>query len=200
MKKKINIFSNNKIKFFLSELLCDYETSFMNLEEIEKKYKKSNTNILILRNEIDASLINFKNLNDNFLILSNLSNTKLNLKKNIRILKTPVSIINIKTTIEKFLNNLKIHFHDISIVNEKMTNTINNSSCYLTSLEVEILTHLIKESETTKNFIKENILNIKADIETNSLESHLTRIRKKMNQINTAVKIQSKNEKLIIKV
>ena len=199
MKKKINIFSNKKINFFLSELLCDYETSFMNLEEIEQKYKKSNTNLLILRNENDVSLINFKNLNDNFLILSNLRNIKLDLKKNIKILKTPVSIINIKTIIEKFLNNLKIHFHDISIINEKMTNTTNNSFCYLTGLEVEILIHLIKEKETTKNFIKENILNIKADIETNSLESHLTRIRKKMNQINTSVKIQSKNEKLIIK-
>ena len=99
MKKKINIFSNKKINFFLSELLCDYETSFMNLEEIEQKYKKSNTNLLILRNENDVSLINFKNLNDNFLILSNLRNIKLDLKKNIKILKTPVSIINIKTII-----------------------------------------------------------------------------------------------------
>ena len=75
----------------------------------------------------------------------------------------------------------------------------NNLFCYLTSLEVEILIYLIIEKETTKNFIKENILNIKANIETNSLESHLTRIRKKMNQINTSVKIQSKNDRLIIK-
>ena len=49
-----------------------------------------------------------------------------------------------------------------------------------------------------KNFIKENILNIKSNIETNSLESHLSRIRKKMNTIKTKVKIQTKNEKLLI--
>ena len=49
-----------------------------------------------------------------------------------------------------------------------------------------------------KNFIKENILNIKSNVETNSLESHLTRIRKKLNEIETVVKIKTKNEKLLI--
>ena len=43
-------------------------------------------------------------------------------------------------------------------------------------------------------------LNIKSNIQTNSLESHLTRIRKKMNKIGTTVKIQTKNEKLLIVV
>ena len=57
---------------------------------------------------------------------------------------------------------------------------------------------LIREKETPKDFIKENILKIKSDIETNSLESHLTRIRKKMNKIKTIVKIQTKGEKLLI--
>ena len=67
-----------------------------------------------------------------------------------------------------------------------------------TKIELEILTHLIRKKETSKNFIKENILNIKSNIETNSLESHLSRIRKKMNTIKTKVKIQTKNEKLLI--
>ena len=57
-----------------------------------------------------------------------------------------------------------------------------------------------KRKETSKNFIKENILNIKSNIETNSLDSHLTRIRKKMNKIKSNVKIQTKNEKLLITI
>ena len=56
----------------------------------------------------------------------------------------------------------------------------------------------MREKETSKTFIKENILKIKSNIETNSLESHLTRIRKKMNEIETVVKIQTRNEKLLI--
>ena len=79
-----------------------------------------------------------------------------------------------------------------------MTNVKNKSFCYLTKLESEILSHLITERETTKKYIQENILNIKSTIKTNSLDSHLTRIRKKMYQINTSLKIHSKNEKLLI--
>ena len=81
---------------------------------------------------------------------------------------------------------------------EKLTNINNNSFCYLTKLESKILTYLIIEKESTKKHIQENILNIKSTIQTSSLDSHLTRIRKKMNQIETDLKIQSKNETLTI--
>ena len=94
---------------------------------------------------------------------------------------------------------LKILFI-ISIDNEKLTNINNNSFCYLTKVEYEILFFLIREKEINKNIIKENILNIKSNVETNSLDSHLTRIRRKMIKIKTSVKIQSKSEKLLITV
>ncbi len=96
------------------------------------------------------------------------------------------------------LKNLKVQFLDLSLYNEKLINLDNGDFCYLTKIELEILTYLISKKETSKNFIKENILNIKSNIETNSLESHLSRIRKKMNTIKTKVKIQTKNEKLLI--
>ena len=74
----------------------------------------------------------------------------------------------------------------------------NQIFCFLTKVELEILSYLVREKEASKNFIKENILNIKTNIETNSLESHLTRIRKKMNKVKTTVKIKTKSEKLLI--
>jgi len=79
-----------------------------------------------------------------------------------------------------------------------MTNLKNNYFCYLTKVELEILKYLIREKEASKSFLKENILNIKSNIETNSLESHLTRIRKKMNKVDTSLKIKTKSEKLSI--
>ena len=116
----------------------------------------------------------------------------------IQFVKIPKPINQIKALIENFVENLKIKFHDITIVNEKLTNINNNSFCYLTKLESKILTYLIIEKKSTKKYIQENILNIKSTIQTSSLDSHLTRIRKKMNQIETDVKIQSKNETLTI--
>ena len=191
MKNKINIFLDTKIKSFLIDLFSDYELSFIDLNEIQEFYENTGINIIFINDKESIRLIDFKKLNDNFLVLSNLN-------INNTLIKIPKSINNIKTIIENFIENLKIKFHDITIVNEKLTNINNNSFCYLTKLESEILTYLIIEKESTKKHIQENILNIKSTIQTNSLDSHLTRIRKKMYKIKTSVKIQSKSEKLSI--
>ena len=196
MKNKINIFSNIKIESLLRELFSDYELFFMNLKELEKNFNNTSTNIIIINDNESIKSIDLEKLSDNFLILSNFKDKYLS--ANNQLIQTPISINNMKTTIENFVENLKIKFHDIVIVNEKLTNIKNQSFCYLTKLESEILGHLIIEKEATKKYIQENILNIKSTIQTNSLDSHLTRIRKKMNQINTNVKIQSKSEKLLI--
>ena len=198
MKNKINIFSDKKIKSFLSDLFSDYELFFMNLSEIQNHIENNSTNIIVLNNNESSTLFDSKKLKGNFLILSNVDNQSINI--NNQLIKTPTAINQIKTITENFVENIKIIFHDITIINEKMTNINNNSFCYLTKLESEILSYLIYEKISTKNYIQEKILNIKSTIKTNSLDSHLTRIRKKLNQINTTIKIQSKNEKLLITI
>ena len=200
MKNKLNIFSNKKIRDFLIVAFPEYELNFLSFNEVDYKSHSIEANIIILNYYKDAELINFNNLNDNYLVVSNLKKNKLHIDSTSKFLNTPISITHIKNTIENFIQNLKIQFHDISIFREKLINMNNNSFCYLTRVELEILRHLIRQKETSKKFIKENILNIKSSIETNSLESHLTRIRKKMNKINTVVKIQTKSEKLLIKL
>tara|TARA_B100000989_G_scaffold287753_1_gene257675 strand:+ start:322 stop:921 length:600 start_codon:yes stop_codon:yes gene_type:complete len=197
LKYSINIYTNRKIKFFLSELLSDYNLSLFDLDKIPVLQKHIWPSIIILNNKEDFKIINLEKLSGNYLILSNIKNVNFLNKKN-NFLQTPLLIRQIKTSIENFVENSKVYFHDILIENEKLTNMKNNSFCYLTKVEVEILSYLISEKETNKDFIKENILNIKNSIQTNSVESHLTRIRKKMNQINTSVKIQTKSDKLLI--
>ena len=198
MKNKINIFSDKKIKSFLVELFPDYELFFIDLSGIQKNIEKNRTNIIFLNDDEKTKIFDFKKLRGNFLILSNMKNQSLNI--NNQLIKTPTPINQIKTITENFIENIKIIFHDITIENEKMTNINNNSFCYLTKLESEILSYLINEKESTKKYIQENILNIKSTIKTNSLDSHLTRIRKKMNQIKSTVKIQSKSENLLITI
>ena len=198
MKNKINIFCNDIIKNFLFILLSEYELKFMKLNVIRKNFKTSHPNIIIIDNKKDADLIGHNISIDNCLIISNLTNINFNFINKSNLLSTPVSINHIQNKIENFLQNLKLQFHDISIHNERLVNIKNDNFCHLTKIELEILTYLIREKETSKNFVKENILNIKSNIETNSLESHLTRIRKKMNKVKTVVKIHSKSEKLSI--
>ncbi len=197
MKNGLNIFCNNNIQNFLSSLLSDYELTIMKLDQIKNNIQESQANIVIISNN-DIDLRDYSKLSDNCLIISNLKKLNLNNKSNI--LNSPLSINQLKNRIQIFVQNLKVQFHDLSLYREKLINLDNDNFCYLTKIELEILTYLIRKKETSKNFIKENILNIKSNIETNSLESHLSRIRKKMNTIKTKVKIQTKNEKLLIKV
>tara|TARA_S200000501_G_C20803798_1_gene735225 strand:- start:287 stop:889 length:603 start_codon:yes stop_codon:yes gene_type:complete len=198
MKNKLNIFSNNNINNFLTSLLSEHELTFLKLEDIDYEEQSKNINIIIINNDKDANQIKFKNLNNNYLLISSLLNKNLDSYDSFQVFNAPTSVNNIKNKIENFVQNFKFYFHDISIDNEKLTSLKNNTFCYLTKVEVEILIFLIREKEASKSFIKKNILKIKSNIETNSLESHLTRIRKKMNDIQTAVKIQTKNEKLLI--
>ena len=197
MKYGLNIFCNYNIKGFLESFFSEYELTIMKLDEIKNYTQATQANIIIINNNID--LIHRSKFSDNFLIISTLKNLDLNFNNKSNILNSPLYINHLKNRVENFVQNLKIHFHDISIYNEKLINLNNDSFCYLTKIELEILTYLIRKKETSKSFIKENILNIKSNIETNSLESHLTRIRKKMNSIKTKVKIHTKNEKLLIK-
>ncbi len=200
MKDKLNIYSNNKIKKFLNSVFTKYDLVFMKLETIDYNTQKIQPNIIIISNNNENALINFQNLNDNYLIITNLKKTPLNQNNFPKFLNMPIPINSLKNSVSSFIQNFKIHFHDISIENEKLTNIKNNSFCYLTKVELEILKYLMREKETSKHFIKANILNIKSNIETNSLESHLTRIRKKMNKVQTSVKIKTKSEKLLISV
>ncbi len=197
MKNGLNIFCNNKIKNFLPSLLLDYELTIMKLDQIKNNIQVSQANIIIINNN-DIDLKDYDKLIDNCLIISNLKKLNFNNKSNI--LNSPLSINHLKNGIENFVQNLKVQFHDLSLYKEKLINLDNDNFCYLTKIELEILTCLIRKKETSKNFIKENILNIKSNIETNSLESHLSRIRKKMNTIKTKVKIKTKNEKLLITI
>tara|TARA_B100000963_G_scaffold136909_1_gene119101 strand:- start:117 stop:713 length:597 start_codon:yes stop_codon:yes gene_type:complete len=198
LKNKINIFSDKKIKFFLSQLFSDHELFFFDLSEIQNNLENTKTNIVFINDNEGKISIDFKKLSNNFLVLSNVKNQ--NLKTNNQLIKTPTSINHLKTLVENFLENIKISFHDITIINEKMTNINNNSFCYLTKLESEILSFLIIEKKSTKKYIQENILSIKSTIQTSSLDSHLTRIRKKINQIDSNIKIHSKSEKLLITI
>ena len=76
MKNKINIFSDKKIKFFLRELFSDYELFFIDLTEIQKYSENTGLNIIFIKDKESIKLIDFKKLNDNFLILSNQKNKK----------------------------------------------------------------------------------------------------------------------------
>ena len=67
-------------------------------------------------------------------------------------------------------------------------------SLFLTPLEKEILTFLFENKRITKNYLLENIIKIKKEIETKTAESHLTRIRGKLTKIKSQIQIKTKDD------
>ena len=141
MKYGLNIFCNNNIKNFLPSFLSDYELTIMKLDQIKDNIQVSQANIIIISNN-DIDLTDCGKLNDNCLIISNLKNLNFNNKSNI--LNSPLSINHLKNRIEHFVQNIKVQFHDLSLYNDKLINLNNDNFCYLTKIELEILTYLIR--------------------------------------------------------
>ena len=100
MKKKINIFTDIKISPFLTELFSDYELFFMSLNEADKNYSNTKTNVIFVNNAQSINGVDLKKLKGNFLIFSNYKNKDKNTKH--KFINTPTPINYIKNTIENF--------------------------------------------------------------------------------------------------
>ena len=91
MKNRLKIFSNEKINNFLKILFSDYEIKSMRLKDVEHNKQSVDPNIVIIRNDKDLNLINFKNLNGNFLVITHMNLNFLNFEDNLMQIKTPLS-------------------------------------------------------------------------------------------------------------
>jgi len=84
------------------------------------------------------------------------------------------------------------------MIDNNLTNTKSKISIKVTEVEKQILVNLFEINIIKRQEVKEKILNIKQNIETNSLDSHLTRIRKKLKKIKSEINIISRDDTLSI--
>ena len=111
-------------------------------------------------------------------------------------------LININKFIDEvtafFVKN-SIKYGDIKIVGDKIINNKTEKEIFLTTLEKDMLVPLIDGGQIEKNFLLENVLKVKKDIETKTIESHFTRIRNKLLKIDSKLKIISKGGNVFLK-
>ncbi len=198
MKQKINIYCTKNFFIFVEQFLNEYDLSFQNIEEFNLDKTSNDLSIIFLKKENKINKSYFKNLSNNYILISDPNNVTLKDNANFVFLKSPVTIEKIKNEITKYFVSNNISFEDFIITEKKLINTENKLSCFLTDIEKDILIYLINYKKIKKIKIKKNILNINESIESNSLESHLTRIRKKFEKIKTRTKISIKNDELSI--
>jgi hypothetical protein len=191
-------FYTDFLKFFLIEEL------FVNFKILKLNLESSNINNLIYENLLIITQkkppkLFFDNLKKNnhtlFICLDKQFQTTDPLfeNENIKLVSAPIKINHLKDLVESFFNKKIINYNDLLINEEKITNIKNNKHCNLTNIENKILIELINKTKINRDYFLENILNINKEIETKTIESHLTRIRKKLYQIESNARISSKD-------
>ena len=197
MKATITVYTNLVNYHFFEQILSNYLVNFKTLKDFSTKNSKKHKALIIYKEDKDEK-IDFNSISANTLIITNKDfKSKINNNK-IKLINKITSPQNIIEEIEKYLFIKKLTHKNILIIDKKLKNVLNDKSCYLTDIERNILECIFLNNVFSRNYIKQNILNIKSSMETNSLDSHLTRIRKKFNQINADLTIESKND--IIKI
>ena len=198
MKNNLYIYCSKIFRLFVLQLFENHKVQLKSLDDLKKNEIANQGGIVFINNLNDYVETNLSNLKNDYIIFSNIN---LNMPKhltNITFAKTPLKIQQIENYLKKYNSNKKINFEDIYIKNKKIFNLKKNKSCFLTDIENNILIKLIEQKKCLKDYLKENILNIKPNIQTHSLDSHLTRIRKKLEKVETNLKIKSKQDFLYL--
>ena len=150
-------------------------------------------------NNISSKTKDIKYLSNKYLLITNDKKNDY-LKENIVVLQAPTSPQIIKSSVENFLLNYVFKYYDININHHNLLNTKTNITCSLTDIERKILIYIFQNNNCSKRDIKKNVLNLKKNVQTNSVESHLTRIRKKFEEIKSTYIIKSKNDEISIQI
>jgi len=169
-------------------------------KEVINKNNLTNKNIILVLNEnLLTNLSNLFFLNNNVVIIF-LDKNKLDRNKysKIKIFVGHTNINKFKDDVTTFFESKPFIFDDIRIQGEKIINPKVEKWVFLTPLEKEILILLLENEKIQKNFLLENILKLRKDTETKTIESHLSRIRKKLLSINSKIEIISKDNMVLL--
>jgi hypothetical protein len=196
VNNQITIYSNYDNKEFFESLLPNFKLKFKKLEHIKLNNSSTENILFFCPKDLDTSFINkFEGFKNILFIL----NKKTNLTKNLRnsILEYPITINRLKDKVFKFFADQKKLFVDIEINDQRIINIDNKKFCFFTNIEKEIFQELTYHKTVKRKYLEENILKINFKVETRSLDSHLSRIRKKLQTINSKIKIISRSENII---
>tara|TARA_B100001059_G_C17600900_1_gene459484 strand:- start:137 stop:739 length:603 start_codon:yes stop_codon:yes gene_type:complete len=197
--KEFYFFSEKKFQTIIKEIFIGFQINFVSIDNI-KKDNLINQNILLIAN-IDI-LIDLKDSffsNNNVVVIcpSNKYFSK-SFFANTKVFDKHININKFIDDVSTYFVKNSLNYEDIEIIGERIVNKKTKKETFLTALEKDILILLVDQKQAEKNFLLENVLKIKKDTETKTIESHLTRIRNKLLKINSNLKIISKDHKVFL--
>ena len=203
MRPKLKIFSTEGLKNFFINLDDVFDISIKNFKDIERSYDQKSLSVVFLENEsiISEKIIKQIYENKNFIFVcrdfSVFQKHSLNQEN---ALVSPISINRLVDLVSNFIN-IKTHtFTNIELGNYAVKNIKTKEKIHLTQTENHILIKLFNEKNVKKKLLERDALQIKEDLNTSSIESHLNRIRKKLKKINSNFTIVSKDKYVYLEI
>ena len=170
-------------------VIINFNSLYEILEEIKEnlsfkiiKYEKEDQLIKAKPLDVNNSLIILEH-NQKLLLNNNLSEKNLFYIKNFPIsLNKLVELINIQLLKLRFNNKSKINIKNYELnLNSKLI-SMNNANLKLTEKEIEIILYLAKNKMKHSVLdLQKNIWEYSTDLETHTVETHIYRLRKKIN-------------------
>jgi len=203
MKTKVEIFSTQKLKIFFTNLYSLFEVKLKDLHDLESCSNSKNLSIVFFENQDFVKEKVLKNIlqNENFICIYNelsiLEKPSLDLNKN---MTAPLSISKFIDRINETINKKEYVYRNIELSKNFITNRNTKENNYLTQAENLILIKLFTEKKINKKLIEREVLDIKQDLNTCSIESHLNRIRKKLKKIDSDFSVFSKNSNIFLEI
>ena len=203
MKTKLQIFSTEHLKNFFTNLEDFFELNIKNFDELESYVDQNNLSILFLddQSKVAKKIIKKISENENFIFacmdFSVFQKFSLSEKNT---LISPFSISRLVDFVNNIINTKTYIFNNIELCNHIITNTKTNGTIHLTQAENHILLKLFKEKNVKKKLIERDVLEIKQDLNTSSMDSHLNRIRKKFKKISSYITISSKDKYVCLEI
>ena len=203
MKTKLEIFSSEKLKNFFTNLDSLFDISLKKHDDLKSCYDSKNVSIVFFEDKDFVEEKILKNIlhNENFIFVTkeHYSFEKLSngLNKNIT---PPLSISKFLDKVNQIINQKKLTFKNIDFNNNIATNNKTKEKIYLTQAENLILSKLLNEKTINKKLLERDVLQIKEDLNTSSMESHLNRIRKKLKKISSDFTVSSKDNNVFLEI
>tara|TARA_Y100000996_G_scaffold395005_1_gene359827 strand:- start:102 stop:728 length:627 start_codon:yes stop_codon:yes gene_type:complete len=203
MKIKLEIYSTEELNNFFTNLNDFFDISVKTFLELEESFDKKNLSVVFLDNHKMVSERIIKKIyeSENLILVCKDFSVfqRFSLSQN-NTLIAPVSIDKLVDKINNFINTKKHTFTNVELNNHLVTNIKTNEKIYLTQAENHILLKLFKEKNVKKRTLERDALQIKEDLNTSSMESHLNRIRKKLKKISSNFTISSKDRFVYLEI
>ena len=203
MKTRLEIFSTDKLKKFFSNLDEFFHINIIDFAELKNYHNTNCLKLVFLDEESFIAKKIEKNIfeNENLIFIckdfSVYQKFSLN-EKNALI--SPVAINKLIDVVNNFINTRIYSFMNIELKNHTITNTKTNEKIYLTEAENYILVKLFNEKNVKKTLLERDALQIKQQLNTSSMESHLNRIRKKLKKITSHFTILSRDNRVYLEI